>query len=311
LPHPLPHSRIVQAQTYPSRPVRLIVGFPPGGTADIAARLIGQWLSARLGQPFIIENRPGAASNTATEAVARAPADGYTLLLVAASNALNAALYDKLSFNFKQDIVVVAACTRTPLVLEVRPSVPIADVHELIAYAKANPNKISVASFGTGTISHVACELFKIMAGIELVHVPHRGSAPLVTDLLGGQVQAAFDNLPTSIEHIRSGRLRALAVTTATRSQELPDLPTLSDYLQGYEASGWTAIGASKKTSQEIVRKLNEEINAGLRDPELKGRLADLGAMTFRGSPEDLSKFIAEETDKWGKVIRAAHIKVE
>jgi tripartite-type tricarboxylate transporter receptor subunit TctC len=304
-------SRIAQAQAYPTRPVRLIVGFPAGGTADIAARLMGHWLSERLGQPFIIENRPGANTNLATEAVVRSPADGYTLLLVGPSNAINATISDKLNYNFIRDIAMVAGITRTPLVLEVNPAFPVNSVPELIAYAKANPGKISLASYGTGTISHMAGELFKIMTGVEMVHVPYRGSAPLLPDLLGGQVQAAFDNLPASIEHIRAARLRPLAVTTALRSQALPDLPTVGEILPGYEASAWSAVGAPKNTPADIVERLNERINAGLGEPEIKARLAELGAMTFPGSPADFGRFIAEETEKWGKVIRAAHIKVE
>jgi tripartite-type tricarboxylate transporter receptor subunit TctC len=304
-------SRIARAQAYPTRPVRLIVGFPAGGTADIAARLMGHWLSERLGQPFIIENRPGANTNLATEAVVRSPADGYTLLLVGPSNAINATISGKLNYNFIRDIAMVAGITRTPLVLEVNPAFPVNSVPELIAYAKANPGKISLASYGTGTISHMAGELVKIMTGVEMVHVPYRGSAPLLPDLLGGQVQAAFDNLPASIEHIRATRLRPLAVTTALRSQALPDLPAVGEILPGYEASAWSAVGAPKNAPADVVEKLNERINAGLGEPEIKARLAELGAMTFAGSPADFGKFIAEETEKWGKVIRAAHIKVE
>jgi tripartite-type tricarboxylate transporter receptor subunit TctC len=291
--------------------VRLIVGFPAGGTADLAARLMGHQLSERLGQPFIIENRPGANTNIAAEAVVRAPADGYTLLLTGPSNAINATIYDKLSYNFIRDIAMVAGITRTPLVLEVNPALPVNTVPELIAYAKASPGKISLASYGTGSSSHVAGEFFKMSTGVEMVHVPYRGSAPLLPDLLGGQVQAAFDNLPASIEHIRSGGLRPLAVTTAVRSQALPDLRSMGEILPGYEASAWTAVGVPKNTPAEIVEKLNKEINAGLGDPEINARLAVLGAMTFAGSPADLRKFIAEETDKWGKVIRTAQIKVE
>jgi tripartite-type tricarboxylate transporter receptor subunit TctC len=304
-------SRIAKADAYPTRPVRLVVGFPAGGTADIAARLIGQRLSERLGQPFVIENRPGANTNLAAEAVVRAPADGYTLLLTGPSNAINATIYDKLNYNFIRDIIMFAGVTRTPLVLEVNPALQVNSVPELIAYAKANPGKISLASYGTGTISHVAGELFKMTTGVKMVHVPYRGSAPLLPDLLGGQVHAAFDNLPASIEHIRANRLRSLAVTTALRSQALPDVPTLGEFLPGYEASAWTAVGAPKNTPTEIVEKLNNEINANLDAPEIKGRLADLGAMTFAGSPADFGKFITEETEKWGKVIRAANIKVE
>jgi tripartite-type tricarboxylate transporter receptor subunit TctC len=299
------------AQSYPIRPVRLIVGFPAGGTADLAARLIGQRLSERLGQPFVIENRPGANTNIAGEAVVRAPADGYTLLLAGPSNAINATIYEKLNYNFIRDISMVAGVTRTPLVLEVNPALPVSSVLELIAYAKARPGKISLASYGTGTISHLAGELFKSMTGAEIVHVPYRGSAPMLPDLLGGQVQAAFDNLPASIEHIRSARLRPLAVTTVSRSHALPEVPALSEVLSGYEASAWTAVGAPKNTPTEIVERLNREINAGLDDSAIKARLVDLGAITFSGSPAELGKFVVEETEKWGRVIRAANIKAE
>jgi tripartite-type tricarboxylate transporter receptor subunit TctC len=299
------------AQTYPSRPVRIIVGWPAGGTTDIATRLMGQWLSERLGQPFVIENRPGAASNIGTEAVARAPSDGYTLLAVTATNTVNATLYDKLNFNLNRDIATIAGILRSPLVLEVHPSVPVNTVPEFIAYAKANSGKISMASFGTGTTSHVAGELFKMMAGIHMLHVPYRGSAPMVTDLLGGQVQVAFDNLPASIEHIRAGKLRPLAVTTATRSEALPNVPTISEFLPGYEASTWIAVGVPSGTPAEIVNKLNEEINAGLADPKIRARIADIGGTVLAGSAAEVGKLIAEETEKWAKVIRAANIKAE
>jgi tripartite-type tricarboxylate transporter receptor subunit TctC len=304
-------SRIARAQAYPSRPVRIVVGFPAGGTADIATRLIGQWLSERLGQPFVIENRPGAATNLATEAVVRAAPDGYTLLFVGPSNAINATLYEKLSYNFIRDIVIVAGMTRTPLVLEVNPAMPAASVPELIAYAKANPGKISLASYGIGSISHVAGELFKMASGIDAVHIPYRGSAPMLPDLLSGQVQAAFDNLPASIEHIRTGKLRALAVTTPTRSAALPQVPTLSEFVPNYEASVFGAIGAPRHTPAEIVGKLNAEINAALRDSKLNARLAELGATPFAGSPADLGTFIAAETEKWGKVVKSARLKPE
>jgi tripartite-type tricarboxylate transporter receptor subunit TctC len=304
-------SRIARAQTYPSRPVRFIVGWPAGGTTDIATRLMGQWLSERLGQPFVIENRPGAASNIGTEAVARAPSDGYTLLAVTATNTVNATLYDKLNFNLNRDIATIAGILRSPLVLEVHPSVPVNTVPEFIAYAKANSGKISMASFGTGTTSHVAGELFKMMAGIHMLHVPYRGSAPMVTDLLGGQVQVAFDNLPASIEHIRAGKLRPLAVTTATRSEALPNVPTISEFLPGYEASTWIAVGVPSGTPAEIVNKLNKEINAGLADPKIRARIADIGGTVLAGSAAEVGKLIAEETEKWAKVIRAANIKPE
>jgi tripartite-type tricarboxylate transporter receptor subunit TctC len=302
---------IGRAQAYPSRPVRLIVAFPAGGTADIAARLIGHWLSERLGQPFIIENRPGANTSIAAEAVVRSPPDGYTILLASPSNAINASINEKLNYNFIRDIALVAGVTRTPLVLEVNPGLPVNSVPELISHAKANPGKISLASYGTGTVSHLAGELFKMAAGVEMVHVPYRGSAPMLPDLLAGQVQAAVDNLPASIEHIRAGRLRPLGVTTAARSQALPSVPTVGEYLSDYEASAWTAIGVPKKTSPAIIEVLNRETNAGLRDSSVNARLADLGAVTFTGPPADLSNFIADETEKWGKVIRTAHIKVE
>jgi tripartite-type tricarboxylate transporter receptor subunit TctC len=305
-------SRIARAQAYPSRPVRIIVGWPAGGTTDIATRLMGQWLSERLGQPFVIENRPGAASNIATEAVVRAPADGYTLLAVTATNSVNATLYgDKLSFNFVRDIATVAGILRSPLVLEVHPAVPVNAVPEFIAYVKANSSKVSMASFGTGTTSHVAGELFKMMAGVHMLHVPYRGSAPMLTDLLGGQVPAAFDNLPASIEHIRAGKLRPLAVTTAIRSETLPNIPTVSEFLPGFEASAWNAVGAPNGTPAEIVDKLNREINAGLVDPKIRARIADLGGTALAGSPAEVGKLIADETEKWGKVIRAANIKPE
>jgi tripartite-type tricarboxylate transporter receptor subunit TctC len=299
------------AQAWPSRPLRLVVGFPAGGTTDIAARLIGQWLSDRLGQPVVIENRPGAGANLAAETVVRAPPDGYTLLAATSSNVINTTFYEKLSFNFVRDIAMVAGVTRSPLVLEVHPSLPVKSVPELIAHAKANPGKIALASFGTGTTSHVAGELFKMTAGVDLFHVPYRGSAPLVTDLLSGLVQAAFDNLPASIEHIRAGKLRALAVGTAERSQALPDVPTVAEFLPGFEASAWVAVAAPKATPAEIVERLNREINAGLADPRIKARLAELGGTVFVGTPADFDRLVAEQTEKWGKVIRAANIKAE
>jgi tripartite-type tricarboxylate transporter receptor subunit TctC len=304
-------SRLARAQTYPSRPVRIIVGWPAGGTTDIATRLMGQWLSERLGQPFVIENRPGAASNIGAEAVVRAPADGYTLLAVTATNTVNATLYDKLNFSLNRDIATIAGILRSPLVLEVHPAVPVNTVPEFIAYAKANSGKIGMASFGTGTTSHVAGELFKMTAGIHMLHVPYRGSAPMVTDLLGGQVQVAFDNLPASIEHIRAGKLRPLAVTTATRSEALPNIPTMSEFLPGYEASAWIAVGVPSGTPAEIVNKLNKEINAGLADPKIRARIADIGGTVLAGSAAEVGKLIAEETEKWAKVIRAANIKPE
>jgi tripartite-type tricarboxylate transporter receptor subunit TctC len=303
--------RFAWAQAYPSRPVRLIASFAPGGSSDIIARLIGQWLSERLGQPFLIENRPGGGGNIGTEVVVRASPDGYTLLIVGGWNAINATLYDKLSFNFIRDIAPVAGIHREPYVIVVHPSVPAKTVPEFIAYAKANPGKVTMASGGIGAPSHVSGELFKMRAGVNLVHVPYRGGGPAVTGLLGGQVQVMFAPTPPSIEHIRSGKLRALAVTTATRSDALPGIPTVGEFVPGYEASGWVGIGAPKNTPVEIIEKLNREINAGLADPKIKARLADIGTTPFAGSPADFGKFIAEETEKWGKVVKFAGIKPE
>jgi len=304
-------SRIARAQAYPTRPVRIIVGYAPAGGTDITARLIGQWLSERLGQQFIVENRPGANSNIATEAVVRAPADGYTLLMVSAACAINATLYDKLNFNFIRDIAPVAAIISSPNVMEVNPSFPARSVPEFIAYAKANPGKVNFASGGNGTGQHVTGELFKMMTGVNMVHVPYRGGAPAVTDLLGGQVQVYFGVLNASIEYIKTGKLRALAVTTAMRSPALPDVPVVADFVPDFEASDWYGIVAPKNTPAEVVNKLNLEINASLADPMMKTRLADLGGTTLGGSPADFGKLIADETEKWGKVIRAAGIKPE
>jgi tripartite-type tricarboxylate transporter receptor subunit TctC len=291
--------------------VRIIVGVAPGGPTDILARLMGQWLSERLGQQFIIENRPGAGGNIGTEAVVRASPDGHTLLMVGSYNAINATLYAKLNYNFIRDIAPVAGVIRGTIVMVVNPSVPARSVPEFIAYAKANPGKINMASPGIGSTPHLAGELFNIMAGLNLVHVPYRGGAPALTDLMSGQVQVYFSSTVSSIEYIKTGRLRALAVTTATRSEVLPDLPTLGEFVPGYEAIAWLGIGAPKATPAEIVDKLNREINAGLADPKIKARLADLGSTPLVGSPADFGKFIADETDKWGKVIRAANIKPE
>ena len=293
-----------KAQAYPTRPVRIIVGFPPGGGGDIFARLIGQWLSERLGQPFVIDNRPGAGGNIATEAVVRAPSDGYTLLLVTPPNVINATLYEKLNFNFIKDIAPIAGLTLLPNVMVVHPSVPAKTVPEFIAYAKANPGKINMASFGNGTSAHLAGELFKMMAGIDMVHVPYRGAPPAITDLLSGQVQVCFASTPVSIEHIRAGKLRALAVTAATRWEGLPDIPTVNDFLPGYEATVWFGVGAPKNTPTAIIDKLNKEINAALADPKTKARLADLGGSVMVGSPADFCKFIADETEKWAKVVK-------
>jgi tripartite-type tricarboxylate transporter receptor subunit TctC len=304
-------SRIARAQTYPARPVRLIVGFPAGGASDIVARLMGQRLSERLGQPFIIENRPGVSTNIATEAVVKATPDGHTLLLATVSAAINVTLYENLNFNFIRDIAPVASIIRVPDVMEANTSVPVKTVPEFIAYAKANPGKINMASAGNGTTTHLAGELLNAMTGISMLHVPYRGSAPALTDLLGGQVQVMFDNLPSSIEYIRAGRLKALAVTTATRSTALPDIPTVGDFLPGYEASNWLGVGAPKGTPAEIIDKLNKQINAALADPRMQARLADQGGTVLAGSPADFEKLIADETEKWGKVVRTANIKPE
>jgi tripartite-type tricarboxylate transporter receptor subunit TctC len=303
--------RVVWAQTYPSRPVRIIVGFAPGGGVDIIARLIGQWLTDRVGQPFVIENRPGGGSNIATEAAVRAPADGYTLLLVTAANAINTTLYEKLSFNFVRDIAPVAGIVVVPNVMVVHPPVPAKTVPEFIAYAKANPGKINIASGPIGGSSHVSGELFKMLTGTHMLPVPYRGTAPAVTDLLGGQVQVMFNSPPASIEYIKAGRLRALAVTTATRSETLPDLPTVGEFVPGYETSQWYGVGVPKNTPAEIIEKLNKETNAGLVDPKLKARLADLGGIALAGSPVDFGKFIADETEKWAKVIKFAGVKAD
>jgi tripartite-type tricarboxylate transporter receptor subunit TctC len=299
------------AQVYPTRAVRLLVGFSAGGTTDIAARLIAQALSEQLGQQFIVENKPGAATNIATEAVVRAPADGYTLLAAAATNAINASLYEHLSFNFVRDVRMVAGVISSALVIEVNPLLPVRNIPELIAYAKANPGKITLASFGTGTSSHVTGELFKMMTGINMVHVPYRGSAPMLVDLLGGQVQAAVDNLPASIEYIRSGRLRALAVTTAARSEALPEIPTVAEFVPGFEASSWIVIAAPGKTPEDIVDKLNTAINVALADPKIKTRVAELGATTYPGTPADFARLIGDETEKWARVVKFAGIKPE
>jgi tripartite-type tricarboxylate transporter receptor subunit TctC len=304
-------SRFAFAQTYPSRPVRVIVGFTAGSASDIVARLMGQRLSERLGQQFLVENRPGAGTNIGTEAVVRAPADGYTLLLVNSSNAINATLYDKLSFVFLRDIVPVAGILRAPLFLVVHPSFPAKTVPEFIAFAKANPGKVTMASPGNGSSPHVSGELFKMMAGIDMTHVPYRGGGQVMTDLIAGQVQVSFIGLTVAIEHIRSGKLRALAVAAATRSDVLPDIPTVSDFVPGYEASAFWGVGAPKNTPAEIVDKLNKEINAGLADPKIKARLADLGGTVLPGSPADFGKLIADDTERWAKVIKSAGIKPE
>jgi tripartite-type tricarboxylate transporter receptor subunit TctC len=304
-------SHIAGAQSYPTRPVRLIIGYPPGGSADITARLIGQWLSDRLGQQFVIESRPGAGTNIATEAALRSPPDGYTLFLVAPANAINATLYDKLNYNFIRDMTPIAGIIRFSNVMEVHPSVPVKTVPEFIAYAKANPGKLNFASSGNGSTIHMSGELFKMMTGVNMVHVPYRGGAPALTDLLAGQVQVMFDNVPTSAEHVRTGRLRGLAVTSTTRLAVLPDLPPLSDFLPGYESSAWYGLAAPKNTPAEIVDKLNKEVNAILADPKSKARFEELGATLLPGSPADFGKLVADETEKWGKVVKFAGVKAE
>ena len=304
-------SRVARAQAYPSRPVHWIVGFAPGGGNDIVARLMGQWLSERLGQPFVIENRPGAGTNIATEVVVNAPPDGYTLLLAGIPNAFNASLFGKLKFNFIRDIAPVAGIIRMPLVMVVNPSVPANTVPEFIAYAKANPGKVNMASAGTGGGTHLAGELFKIMAGVNLMHVPYRSNGYALTALLGGQVDVLFPSLSSSIEYIRTGELRGLAVTIAMRSEALSDLPTVGEFVPGYEISAWYGVGAPKGTPGEVIDKLNREINVILADPNAKARLADLGGTALVGSPADFGKYIADETEKWGKVFQALNIKAD
>ncbi len=302
-------SRIAQAQTYPTRLVRVIVPYPPGGPNDILARLMGQWLSGRLGQPFVIDNRPGAGSNIGTEAVVKASPDGYTLLVVGTNSAINATLYETLNFNFIRDIAPIATIIRQPQVMLVNPSFPAKTVPEFIAYAKANPGKINMASAGNGTAPHVAGELFKMMTGVDMIHVPYRGGGPALTDLLAGRVQVMFLGPVGSIEYIRAGKLRALAVTTATRSDALPDIPSVGEFVPGYESSSWFGVGAPKNTPAEIVERLNKEINAALADPKMKARFADIGATVFASSPADFGRLVAEETEKWAKVVKFAGIK--
>jgi tripartite-type tricarboxylate transporter receptor subunit TctC len=304
-------SRIAGAQAFPAKPVRLVVGYAAGGVNDILARLIGQWLSERLGQPFIIENKPGAGSNIATDVVVRASPDGYTLHLVSAANAINATLYEKLSFDFIRDIAPVAGIGRVPNVMVVNPSFPARTVPEFIAYAKANPGKVTMASAGIGSPQHVGGELFKMMAGVNMVHVPYRGGAPALTDLIGGQVQVYFASTASSIEYVKAGMVRPLAVTSAQRSEALPDIPPVGDFLPGYEASAWYGVGAPRGTPAGIVEMLNKEITGGLVDPKLKARLADFGASPLTGSPSEFGQLVAEETEKWGKVVRFASIKPE
>jgi tripartite-type tricarboxylate transporter receptor subunit TctC len=303
--------RIAWAQAYPTRPVRIIVGFAPGGGVDITARLIAQWLSERLGHQFVIENRPGAATNIATEAVVRSPPDGYTLLLVNSTNAINATLYDRLNFNFIRDIAPVAGIMVVPNVMVVNPSVPARTVPAFIAYAKANPGKINMGSGGNGSPTHVSGELFKMMTGVNLVHVPYRGAGPGLVDLLAGQVQVYFPTMPASIEYVRAGKLRALAVTTATRSEALPDVPTVGEFVPSYEATTWYGVGVPKNTPAEIIDKLNQEVNGALADPKIKTRFADLGGTPLPGSPAQFGKLIADDTEKWARVINSVGIKAE
>ena len=299
------------ADDYPARPIKWVVGYPAGGTTDILARLIGQWLSEHLGAQVIIENRPGAGNNIGTEAVINAPPDGYMVLLVNPANGINASLYRKLNFDFIRDIAPVAGLTRVPNVMEVNPAVPARTVQEFIDYAKANPGKINWASSGNGTSVHLSGEMFKMMTGVDLLHVPYRGAAPALTDLISGQVQVMFDNMPSSIEHIRAGKLRALGVTTAKRSPALPDVPTVADTVPGYEASAWFGMGAPKGTPPEAVNKLNKAINAALADPNIQARLADLGGIVMAGTPADFGQVIVEETEKWAKVVKAAGVSIE
>jgi tripartite-type tricarboxylate transporter receptor subunit TctC len=303
-------ARLGHAQAYPSRQVRLIIGYPPGGSADITARLMAQWLTDRLGQSFIVESRAGGGTNIATEAVINAPPDGYTLLLVAPANAINATLYEKMNHVFLRDIVPIAGFIRFPNVVVVNPDVPVKTIPELIAYAKANPGKLNMASSGNGSTIHMSGELFKMMTGVNMIHVPYRGGALALTDMVGGQVQIMFDNIPTAMEFVRGGKLRGLAVTGATRSETLPDLPTVADFLPGYEATSWYGLGAPKGTPAEIVDKLNREVNAILADPKVKARFAELGATLLPGSPADFTKLLADETEKWGKVVKFSGAKV-
>jgi len=303
---------IARAQTYPTRTVRIFVGFGPGSAADIIARLMGQWLSERLGQPIVIENRLGASANVATEAVVNSQPDGYTLLMVSTPHAINATVYEKLNFNFIRDIAPVASIYRdAPGVMEVNPSFPAKTVPEFIAYAKANPGKINMASAGVGSGNHIYGELFKMMAGVDMLHVPYRGTVPALTDLISGQIQVMFDSLVSSVELIKTGKLRSLGVTTEKRSPVLPEIPTIAEFVPGYEASGWQGVGAPRNTPADVIDKLNKEINAGLADPKIKARLADLGYAASASSPAEFGKFVADETEKWGKVVKFAGIKAE
>src|SRR3954468_7318293 len=304
-------TQLVKAENYPTRPIRLVIGYTPGGSADLTARLMGQWLSERLGQSFVVENRPGGGTNIATEAVVRAPPDGYTFLLAAPANAINASLYDKLNFNFLRDTEPVAGIIRFPNVVVVNPSVPVKTIPELIAYAKANPGKLNMASSGNGSTIHMSGELFKMLTGTDMVHVPYPGGAPALTDLISGQVQVMFDNIPTCAEHVKSGKLRGLAVTSTTRSDVLPDLPTLADFLPGYEASAWYGFAAPKNTPPEIIDTLNKATNAVLAEPAAKTRFTELGAMLLPGSPADFAKLLAGETEKGGKGGKVAGVKMD
>jgi tripartite-type tricarboxylate transporter receptor subunit TctC len=296
---------------YPNRPVRIVVGFAPGGGVDVTARLIGQALSERLGQQFVIENRPGAGTNIGTEAVVNAVPDGYTLLLATNPNAVNATLYEKLNFNFIRDIAPIAMVSRVPNVMEVHPSFPATTIGDFVAYAKAHPGQINFASAGIGASDHMAGEMFKAMTGIDLVHVPYRGVAPALNDLIGAQVQVMFGSMPSTIQHIKTGKLRALAVTTPIRSDALPEVPSISEVFPGYEASTWYGVGAPKKTPRAIIERLNTEINAALADPKLKARFAELGEQPISMSPAEFEKFVADETERWGRVVRLAGLKAE
>lgn len=307
----IPTAQTAWAQAYPARPVRVVVPVAAGGANDVTARLIGQWLSERLGQSFFVENRPGAATNVGTEAVIRSAPDGYTLLIAGSNAAINASLFKALSFNFIRDTAPIASIVRVPQLMQITPSLPVKTVPEFIAYAKANPGKVAMGSGGNGSPAHVVGEYFKQMTGTDLIHVPYRGAAPAVADLISGQIHVAFTELATSLGHVQSGKLRALAVTTAARAQVLPDVPTLSEFIPGFEASQWIGLVAPKGTPQAIVEKLNAEINAALADPKVKARFADLGGVVLPGSPDDFGKLIRDETEKWGNVIRAANIKVE
>jgi tripartite-type tricarboxylate transporter receptor subunit TctC len=304
-------SRNANAQSYPARPVRLIIGYTPGGSADLTARLMGQWLSERLGQSFVIENRPGGGTNIATEAAVRAAPDGYTLLLVAPANAINATLYDRLNFNFLRDMEPVAGIIRFPNVVVVNPSVPVKTIPELIAYAKTNPGKLNMASSGNGSTIHMSGELFKMLTGTNMIHVPYRGGAPALTDMISGQVQVMFDNIPTCAEHVKSGKLRGLAVTSTARSEVLPDLPTVADFLPGYEASAWYGLAAPKGTPPEVIETLNKAVNAILADPAAKARFGELGAILLPGSAADFGKLLADETEKWGNVVKFSGARVD